>query len=115
MNSENKTVEFFTYKNGETPFTRWMDSLDRRTQAKVDQAQDKIRRGLLTAKNSKYVGAGAFEFKIDFGPGYRLYFGQADSKIILLLGGDKSTQDKDILKAKEYWADYERRENANDQ
>ncbi len=115
MEASPREIQLYITADGRIPFKEWFDSLDRRTQAKTDQAQDKIRRGLLTAKNSKYVGAGVFEFKIDFGPGYRLYFGQIDSKIILLLGGDKSTQDKDILKAKEYWADYERRENANDQ
>jgi putative addiction module killer protein len=54
------------------------------------------------------------ELKIDYGPGYRIYFGQIGSKIILLLcGGDKSTQEKDILTAKEYWRDYDRSENSN--
>lgn len=60
------------------------------------------------------VGKGVFELRIDYGSGYRVYFGQIGSTIVLLLlGGDKSTQERDIRQAKEYWAEYERRENAN--
>ncbi|GAB4194869.1 MAG: hypothetical protein Fur006_40860 [Coleofasciculaceae cyanobacterium] len=60
------------------------------------------------------VGEGVYELRIDYGPGYRVYFGQVGTTIVLLLcGGDKSTQVADIRKAKEYWADYEKRENAD--
>jgi len=58
----------------------------------------------------KPVGAGVFELRLHFGAGYRIYFGQAkQTLVILLMGGDKQTQDRDILKAKEYWKDYLRR------
>ena len=61
------------------------------------------------------VGEGVCELKIDYGSGYRVYFGQIGTTIVLLLcGGDKSAQVKDIRKAKEYWGDYQSREN-NDQ
>jgi putative addiction module killer protein len=47
------------------------------------------------------------ELKIDYGPGYRVYFGQVGTKLVILLcGGDKSSQAKDIKNAIEYWADY---------
>ena len=60
------------------------------------------------------VGEGVYELRIDYGPGYRVYFGQVGTTIVLLLcGGDKSTQAADIRKAKEYWTDYEKRENAD--
>jgi len=63
----------------------------------------------------KPVGEGVFELKIDFGPGYRLYFGQVGLTIVLLLiGGDKSTQERDIGEAIQYWRDYERRESTNE-
>src|SRR5512139_2258954 len=53
------------------------------------------------------VGDGVWEARCDFGPGYRIYFGRAGSAIVLLLlGGDKSTQRADIRRAREYWADY---------
>lgn len=115
MESQSKRIELYLKADGKSPFTKWSGSLDRKVQAKLDQAQDKMCLGLLTDSNSRSLKGGLFEFKINFGAGYRIYFGQMDSTVVLLLGGDKSTQDKDILKAKEYWADYERRENANDQ
>jgi len=60
--------------------------------------------------NVKGVGAGVFEYRIDFGPGYRVYFGQVGTQLVLLLcGGDKGSQKRDIKTAKEYWADYRRR------
>lgn len=53
------------------------------------------------------VGHGVYELKIDYGPGYRIYFGQEGNRLIILLcGGDKTTQQKDIKKAQEYWADW---------
>lgn len=58
----------------------------------------------------KGVGAGVFEFRIDFGPGYRLYFGKdGETLIILLGGGTKKRQDRDITTAHERWSDYKRR------
>jgi putative addiction module killer protein len=54
------------------------------------------------------------ELRIDYGQGYRIYFAQAGETIVLLLcGGDKSTQNQDIIRAKHYWVDFQRRENAN--
>ena len=56
------------------------------------------------------VGGGVVELKIDVGPGYRVYLGQVGEVLIILLcGGDKSTQDKNIRVAHEYWQDYRRR------
>lgn len=58
--------------------------------------------------DTKFIGEGLFELRIFFGPGYRLYFGTQGPKIVILLcGGDKSSQKKDIAKAKEYWATYQ--------
>lgn len=58
----------------------------------------------------KPCGEGVSELRIDWGPGYRVYFGRAGRQVILLLmGGDKRTQDVDIKKAKEYWDDYQKR------
>jgi putative addiction module killer protein len=60
--------------------------------------------------NVKGVGAGVYEYRIDFGPGYRIYFGKdGDRLVILLAGGTKKRQDADIAAAKGHWRDYKRR------
>ena len=62
------------------------------------------------SSNVKGVGAGVFEYRIDFGPGYRVYFGKdGDAVVILLGGGTKKRQDDDIADAHERWADYKKR------
>jgi putative addiction module killer protein len=76
--------------------------------AKVTVALTRIELGNLS--NVKGVGAGVQEFRIDFGPGYRVYFGKdGDKLVILLAGGTKSRQQKDIATAQKRWADYKKR------
>lgn len=63
--------------------------------------------------NVKGVGRGVFELKVDFGPGYRIYFGKDGSEIVILLGGGtKKRQDRDIDTARVRWQDYKRRKKA---
>jgi putative addiction module killer protein len=60
--------------------------------------------------DSPSVGDGVFELRVDYGPGYRIYFGHEGKRIILLLlGGDKTTQERDIVQAKKFLNDYKRR------
>jgi putative addiction module killer protein len=60
--------------------------------------------------NAKGVGAGVFEYRMDFGPGYRIYFGRDGELLVILLGGGtKKRQNQDIQAAQERWADYKRR------
>jgi putative addiction module killer protein len=74
--------------------------------ARIDARLTRLQAGLLG--NCKAVGAGVFELKDDFGPGYRIYFAEDNQDLVLLLcGGDKSTQRTDIQIAKAYWADYQ--------
>jgi putative addiction module killer protein len=94
--------------NGRSPFGTWFDRLDSVPAAKIVIALTRLKAG--QHSNVKSVGSGVKEYKIDFGPGYRIYFGiDGDNLIILLFGGDKKTQGKDIEKAKKYWQNYKDR------
>ena len=106
--------EAFLYRlqSGRCPFEEWLESMrDRVGRAKIRARIARVRVGNLG--KCEPVGAGLFELKIDFGPGYRVYFGEVGETIVILLcGGDKSTQTKDIKEAHDYWADYWRRPHA---
>lgn len=88
------------------PFERWFNSLkDKKTQQIVQARIDRAVLGNLG--DVKALGGDVFEFRIDFGPGFRVYFSIQGQKILLLLvGGDKRTQSKDIEKAKQYLKDW---------
>ncbi len=93
---------------GRRPIQRWLDGLDSVTRARVATALVQLSRGNLS--NVKSVGSGVQERRLDFGPGYRLYFGRdGDLLIILLVGGSKNRQQRDIEAAHAYWEDYKRR------
>ncbi len=82
--------------------------LDAAAAAKVSVAL--VRLGQGNASNAKSVGEGVLEYRIDWGPGYRVYFGRdGEVLVILLTGGTKKRQQRDIERAKELWADYKRR------
>lgn len=114
MEVQPREIRRYITSDGRNPFAEWLSSLrDLNAVVKIEQRLDRVRLGNLG--NSKSVGEGVCELKIDFGPGYRVYFGQVGSTIVLILcGGDKSTQEQDIRKAKEYWKEYGERENANE-
>ena len=80
----------------------------RRSSRKSDAALRRLELGNLS--NVKGVGGGVFEYRIDFGPGYRVYFGKdGDAVVVLLGGGTKKRQDRDIATAHDRWADYKKR------
>jgi putative addiction module killer protein len=102
-----KLVEYQT-SDGKSPFAEWFNGLDKIAAAKVTVAT--IRMGQGNFSNAKGVGAGVQEFRIDFGPGYRVYFGKdGDKLVILLAGGTKKRQQKDIAAAQARWLDYKQR------
>lgn len=101
-----KRIEKFLTSDGRSPFTRWISDLDKVTQGRIFAYVDRVALGA-GKKNLKSLGAGIFEIRIDFGPGYRVYFGQTLEALVLLTGGDKSTQCSDIRMAREYWREYE--------
>ena len=101
-----RKVERLQLPNGNEPFKVWIDRLDRLAKAKIYTYIDRVASGG-AKKNIKVIGEGVFEVKINYGPGYRVYFGELEGAIILLLvGGDKSSQRHDIKTAKQYWRDY---------
>jgi len=101
-------IKEYIEESGHCPYAAWFEDLNPQAAAKVSTALLRMEYGNLS--NVKGVGAGVFEYRIDFGPGYRLYFGKDGEKIIILLfGGDKKRQQKDIQKAQDYWQDYKQR------
>ena len=101
-----KQIIYYETENKEQPAQKWLGSLDKLAKAKVKAYIERAALGG-ALKNIKPVGEGVKEIKIDFGPGYRVYFAEeGTSIIILLLGGDKSTQSRDIQKAISFWRKY---------
>jgi putative addiction module killer protein len=105
-----KMVEIRAYidRKGVSPYAKWFNRLNAPAAAKVVTALVRMEQGNLS--NTKGVGSGVFECRIDFGPGYRVYFGKdGDTLIILLGGGIKKRQQKDIQDARTIWKEYKRR------
>jgi putative addiction module killer protein len=101
-------VREYLDSSGRSPFARWFDGLNAPAAAKVTTALTRIEAGNFS--NVKGVGAGVFECRIDFGPGYRVYFGKdGDTLVILVAGGSKKHQQDDIQTAQDRWKDYKRR------
>jgi len=98
-------VRYYLLGDGSSPFAEWFESLDATARAKVTVAVARLGQGNLS--RTKSVGGGVQEYKIDFGPGYRLYFGRdGDLLVILLTGGTKKRQQRDIEAAAAFWQDY---------
>jgi putative addiction module killer protein len=113
LKAQERSVEYYLLPaGGSSPFGAWRDGItDKQTRAAIDARVARLRAG--NFGDSKPIGSGASENKIDWGPGYRIYYGVAGDKIILLYGGRKSGQSADIQRAKEYWADYKKRVKQN--
>jgi putative addiction module killer protein len=102
-----REVWFFVASDGICPFVEWMDSLrDGRVHSRVSVRIRRLATGNLG--DVKALKDGLFEMRLHFGPGWRVYFGMEDAHIILLLtGGTKDSQERDIEKARGYWSEYE--------
>lgn len=101
-----------TEEEGRVPFSEWLTSLkDTQAVARILLRLDRAKQGNLG--DHKLIADGMFEFRIDTGAGYRVYFGRVSNQIIVILwGGDKSSQQRDIEKAQQYWMDYRSRDDA---
>jgi putative addiction module killer protein len=105
-------IRYYFGRDGRSPFEGWFASLDPFARAKVAVAIARLEQGNLS--NAKGVGGGVLEYRINFGPGYRVYFGRdGEMLIILLTGGSKKRQQRDIDAAVEMWADYRRRKRSS--
>lgn len=101
-------LRYFVDRNGASPFEDWFADLDAQAAAKVTVALARVEQ--VNLSNVKGVGAGVLEYRIDWGPGYRVYFGRdGDVLVILLTGGTKKRQQRDIQTAQELWIDYKAR------
>ena len=101
-------LRFYVLEDGRSPFEEWFVELDGVAAAKVTVALARLEQG--NSSSAKPVGGGVIEYRIDWGPGIRVYFGrEGDQMIILLASGTKRQQQKDIESAKRRWADYLRR------
>ena len=105
------TVITYQTLGARSPYLEWLDSLkDKTTRARIRARIDRLALGNFGDVRS--LKSGIFELKFHFGPGYRVYFGRWMGTIIILLnGGDKSSQEGDIFQARAYWDEYLRRKN----
>ena len=100
-------LQYYLEFDGDSPFEDWFIALDVHAAVKVTTALVRLEQG--NVSNVKSVGAGVSEIKIDWGPGYRIYFGRdGEALVILLKSGTKKRQDDDIKTAKLFWQDYKR-------
>jgi putative addiction module killer protein len=95
-----KHISYFKLNN-RTPFLDWISGIDAQNKARVLKALERLREGNFSS--CKYLGGGLVEMRLFFASGYRVYFTEMDGTIIIILtGGDKKTQKKDIEKARKY-------------
>ncbi len=103
-----RTAIPYEAEDGSQPFSDWLDSIrDVMTKGRIDARIRKIEQG--SFGDHWHLGEGVYEARLDFGPGWRVYFGVGPGKIVLLWGGTKKKQTSDIKKAKGFWTDYKRR------
>lgn len=102
-------INEYTDERGESPYANWLASLrDPKVRARIIMQVDRMELGLFG--DVRPIGKGLSELRIHYGSGYRVYYGRHDRQVYLLLcGGDKSTQAKDIKSAKAYWQEHKRR------
>jgi len=105
MRSLPREIVICQRSDGSEPFTEWLDQLDPKTLAIVLLRIDRVEDG--NFGDCKPIGDGLSELRIDFGPGYRIYFGQAGAQVHLIGGGQKKRQQQDISAAKEFWSSHD--------
>lgn len=109
MQNRPRTVRNYLTISGREPVEEWLQSLgDIKTRAIIRTRINRLRQG--NFGDAESVGEGVYELRIHYGPGYRVYYGDWDGTLIILLcGGTKRTQKRDVRKAKEYWKELRNR------
>lgn len=104
-----KRLETYVTPTGRRVFEDWFSGLrDAVTRSAIRARLDRLEAG--NSGDHAYVGEGVSELRIHYGPGFRVYYGEiGETVIILLCGGDKSSQSRDIKDAQNYWAEYRSR------
>lgn len=100
-------IEIILYSTagGKEPYSDWENRLDKVTRAIVIARLARLRQG--NFGDVKPIKSGVWELRIDYGPGYRIYLGKKGlAFVVLLIGGSKKSQNRDIEKAEKYWQDY---------
>ena len=99
-------VREYLTADGRNPYREWLDTLDVSPRARIQARVLRFSSGNLG--DHKSVGAGVWEARVMFGSGYRIYFARDGAQLVLLLlGGDKSTQSTDVVRAQESWKAYQ--------
>lgn len=99
-----RQVRYCQTEDGREPFSEWLDEQDAKTQAIALKRLDRVEDGLFG--DVEPVGEGVFELRFDYGPGYRVYFGQISLEVHVISGGTKKHQQRDIEAAKKFWGEY---------
>ena len=100
INMEQRIVKIAQLSNGKTPFIDWLESLDKVTKSRIQSRLTRLLEN--NFGDHKKIDNEIFELRLKFGSGYRIYYTEIDNVIVLLINvGDKSTQNKDIQKAKD--------------
>ena len=103
------SIKIYTDRSGKSPYEEWFGSLTPIVMARVEDRIDRLRLGNLG--DTKSVGEGIHELRLQFGSGYRIYYGNIGKAVVLLLtGGDKSSQERNITNAKKYFKDYKKQQ-----
>ena len=102
-------MKIIIYKTptNKTHFSDWLSTLDPKSKAVIRTRLDRVKLGNFGDSKVIKDGNEIRELRIEYGPGYRIYFGVKNMVIIIvLMGGDKGSQNRDIIKAKQYWLEY---------
>lgn len=102
-------IVFYKTRTGKAPFTEWLEDLDLKSRSIIRTRLDRVALGNFGDSKRLKGASEIYELRIDYGPGYRVYYGKNNVEfVILLIGGEKDSQERDIAKAKKYWAAFKK-------